>query len=425
MKRGLIAVVVAGALGLGVAKLLRGAPSVGPQVATFTVVKTHFTRRVHSDGNLRAMEATQLMTPRLPGSWGAMKLAWVAHDGTSVHNGDVIARFDPSDIEKQLAASRADREQADIKLHEEQVKGKSAAADRQSEAQLADAELAERKQFQSKDQQIFSRNQIIESEIDEGLANARQQHAEQAKQIESRVSASNVAVIGVDQQKADLAIRHASQALATMQIVAPHDGILVLHRNRKGELPKLGDSLWPGQPIGELPLLDAMEAEVFVLEVDGNGLAEKQAVEVMIEARPRLTYTGKVKLVEKLAQPREEGSPVQYFTVVVALDKTDLDVMKPGQRVQATIVIDDEDALVVPREAVIDKDNKNVVYRAAADGYEPVAVELGAATTGRVVIKSGLAAGDVIALRDPTDTRSNVGNAGSGSGTGTKPGATP
>jgi len=104
---------------------------------------------------------------------------------------------------------------------------------------------------------------------------------------------------------------------------------------------------------------------------------------------------------------------VQYFGVTIALDKTDPAIMKPGQRVQATLVLDQEDAIVVPRQAVFTKESKSIVYRKTATGFEPVTVELGAATAGRVVIKSGLGDGDTIALRDPTEKLDALGSAGS------------
>jgi multidrug efflux pump subunit AcrA (membrane-fusion protein) len=110
---------------------------------------------------------------------------------------------------------------------------------------------------------------------------------------------------------------------------------------------------------------------------------------------------------------------VQYFEVVVELDKTDREAMKPGQRVRATIVLDQEDAIVVPRQAVFERDSKSVVYKQTPKGFEPVVVELGPATSGRVVIKTGLAAGDVIALRDPT--RAVGQGSGSAAGSGEHP----
>ena len=413
MKWAVIIVVLAG-LGLATGRMLRGGAgaSLG-EVTTYQVTKAKFVRRVTAEGNLRAVKATRLTAPQNPS--GPMKIAWLAPDGTLVKKGDVVVRFDPSEPEKQLRAGQADLAAADAKLAEEGVKSKAAEQGRETDAVLAADELEQQKKFQSKDEQIFSRNQIIESQIDENLASAKQQHAEQAKQVEKRLAHSNAAVVAVEKQKAQLAIAHAKAALEEMQIVAPHDGIFVMRRNWRGELPKLGEQLWPGEEVGDIPLLDTMEAEVFVLEVDGSGLAEKQPAELTVEARPDITYSGHIRMVEKLAQPRQPGSPVQYFAVVVELDKTDRDVMKPGQRVRATLVLDQEDAIVVPRQAVIERDGKNVVYKKTAKGFDAVTVELGAATSGRVVIKSGLAAGDVIALRDPTRAAGDgSGSAGSG-----------
>jgi multidrug efflux pump subunit AcrA (membrane-fusion protein) len=418
VKKTILGIVVLGAIGLAVGHYLRGGSSAAAptDVATVTVTKTKFTRRVNADGNLRAVKATQVAAPGA-GFGGALKIAWLADDGINVKKDQVLVKFDPSDPEKQLRDGEADRDKADAQLRSETIKSKAAVSDRETDAALAKDELDRTRKFQSKDTMIFSRNQIIESEIDEQLANKKEEHAEQAKQIEGKRSRSNTAVIAVERKKADLAVNHATDELKKMEVVAPHDGIFVMKRNWRGEMPKLGDMLWPGQSVGEIPLLDEMEAEVFVLEVDGTGLAEKQTAEIVIEARPDKTYAGKVRRVEKLAQPRQQGSPVQYFEVVVELDKTDREVMKPGQRVRAALVLDQEDAIVVPREAVIDKDGKNVVYKRSETGFQAVPVELGAATAGRVVIAKGLAEGDVIALRDPTRTESeSTGSGSAGSG---------
>jgi HlyD family secretion protein len=415
MRRALVAALVVVALGGATAGLLRGAAPPRDDVATSTVTRQRFVRRVTAEGNLRAVKATRLVTPRGGSRMGPMKIAWMAPDGTLVKGGEVVVRFDSTDYDKQLRDGQADLEAASAKLSKETVKSGAAVAGRDSDAVLARDELDRTRKFQAKDQMIFSRNQIIESEVDEQLAGAKQSHAERAKQIERRRSVSNAAVIAVERQKAELAISHAEAALKSMEIVAPSDGIFVLERNWRGAMPKIGDSMWPGQVIAEIPILEVMEASVYVLEVDGSGLAEGQPAEVVIEARPDRVFEGKVRIVDKLAQPRQPGSPVQYFGVVIALARTDRDVMKPGQRVRAALVLDQEDALVVPRQAIVDRDGKTSVYRRTAGGFEAVAVELGAATSGRVVITRGLTAGDVIALRDPIGAHDQRGS-GSGSG---------
>ncbi|HEY3807413.1 MAG TPA: HlyD family efflux transporter periplasmic adaptor subunit [Kofleriaceae bacterium] len=413
MRRLIIAVVVLAALGAG-AYAVVGRERHGSKdpVATYVAKKEQFVRKVVAEGNLQAVKATPILTPQNSGA-GPMKIAWLAPDGTAVKQHDSVVKFDPSDSEKRLRDGEADLESANARLSSENIKSRTAVADSETDADLAGDELEQTRRFQAKDAEIFSRNQIIESEVDANLAGEKQTHAQQAEAIEKRRSQSNAAVIVVDKAKAQMAIDHANKALASMQVEAPNDGVFVLERNWRGQPRKVGDLMMPGQAVAEIPLLAQMEAEVYVLEVDGSGLTEKQSADVVIEARPEVSFHGTIKLVDKLAQPRQNGSPVQYFGVTIALDKTDPTVMKPGQRVQATLVLDQEDAIVVPRQAVFTKESKSIVYRKTATGFEPVTVELGAATAGRVVIKSGLSDGDTIALRDPTATLDASGSAGS------------
>lgn len=423
MKRLLILLVLAGLCAAGWFVFLRKSGASKDSVPTYTAAKSAFVRRVTAEGNLRAVKATPVAAPSQGGGFGPMKIAWIAPDGKPVKAGEVVVRFDPSQPEKELKTGQADLAAAEAKLTGEQIKSRTAVEGRDSAADLAAAELDQQRKFQSKDEEIFSHNTIVESAIDEKLATAKQAHAEKVKAIERKLASSKAGVIAVEKQKAQIAIAHAKTALEGMEIKAPHDGILVLRRNWRGELPRVGEQLWPGQKVAEIPLLDTMEAEVFVLEVDGSGLANDQKAEIVVEAKPDITYEGKVKLVDKLAKPRQPGVPVQYFAVVLALDKTDHDVMKPGQRVRATLILDKADALVVPRQAIASKEGKSFVYKKGKLGFEPIEVELGPGTSGRVVVTKGLSAGDVIALRDPT--RSVDQATGSGSAPATEKAAKP
>jgi hypothetical protein len=58
--------------------------------------------------------------------------------------------------------------------------------------------------------------------------------------------------------------------------------------------------------------------------------------------------------------------------------------------------------LAIPRGAVFEKDGKRVVYRRNGAGFAPVEVEAERQSISHLVVAKGLAAGDVIALRDPT-----------------------
>jgi HlyD family secretion protein len=369
-------------------------------IPTARVEAGRFVRRVPAEGALRAVQATPIFVP--PGVPGPFRIGWLAPDGSRVEAGEVVVRFDPSEIEKELRSAEDDLADARLRIGKEEVQAGAELEKLASDVQLAKLELEQSRQFQKKDDLIFSRSEIIESEIDSELAEQRAEHARASRRTRQSLTGTEMGLLGIKTRQARAKIDRARTALSALSVAAPYDGVLVLKRNWRGEPVRVGDSVWNGQPIAEIPDLSRMEAEVFVLEADAGGLAAGQPVEVTLEAHPGTAYAGKIARVDSLAKPRLRGSPVQYFAVVVALDRTDPARMKPGQRVRATIVLDErEEALTVPRQAVFEKDGEPIVYRRAGGGFEASKVALGPSGMGRVVVESGLAPGDVIALRNP------------------------
>jgi len=372
----------------------------GDRVPVFKVRRGAFIRKVTAEGNLRAVKATPLVAPME--AEGPLKIAWIVPNGSPVKADDVVVRFDPTDMEKMLADGQAERATAESK-----IQGKTAEADGiihnlDRDAEMARTELEYSSRFQSKDPEIFSRTQIIESEIDQRLTTQRVENAEAVRKIREKLSKVDIDLLAIDRHKAEIRIGQARKGLAALEVRAPHDGIVVLKRHWRG-VPEVGDSAWSGMPLAEIPRLDTMEVVVFVLEADAGGLAAGRPATIVLEARPDEAYNAKVEKVAALAKPRVGWIPVQYFEVTLALERTDPEIMKPGQRVQATLVLEEkQNVLSVPRAAVIDADGKRLVYRRKGWGFEPVDVTLGPSALGNVVVLTGIEEGDVLALRDPT-----------------------
>lgn len=369
----------------------------GKTIPTHTVQRGPFAHEVTAEGYLRAVKSTPLTGPT---GAGAQKIAWMIRDGSAVKQGDLVLRFDPSDSEKRLQDGKADLASAEAKIAKERVLVGAAVRGRERTADLSSAELAQTKAFANKDTEIFSRNQIIESEIDEGLSAARVGHATATKTIESSLSESKVALLDVEKKKADLRIAQASRGLSKLEVRAPHDGIIVFGAER-GVVPHIGDTIWPGQTFATLPLLDDMECDVFVLEADAAGLAIDRAAQITLEAHPEQTVGGKIVRIDSLAKPRVRDVPIQYFGATLSLEKTDPARMKPGARVHAVLSLGTSEALTVPRQAVFERDGKIIVYRMNNGHFDPVTVKLGPSTPGRVVIEEGLADGDRVATEEP------------------------
>ena len=389
-------------IGAGVVAAFRPA---SPAISTIRVVGAPFVRRVSAEGNLKAVKATPLTAPR--SAPGALKIAWIADDGSLLRKDDVVVRFDPTDFERELMGGNEDHTTASNNMTKGDVQAGATRTNLHRDKTQAQSELESAQRFKFDDAEIFSMYQRIDSEVDEKLAGDRKSHAERLLTVRDGLAHTEHDLVEIEDRKAALRIRNAQQGLQSLEIRAPYDGILVLQRDWRGDVPRVGANVWQGMPLGEIPDLAQMKAEVFVLEADAAGLAVDKRAVVSLESNPTVTYGGKVIQVDKLARPRVRGVPVQYFGVTIALDRTDPRVMKPGARLRAVLDVENRPrAFAIPRQALFEKEGKKLVYRREKGKFVAVPVEIATSSAGRVVVTKGLTEGEEIALVDPTKKKS-------------------
>lgn len=369
-------------------------------IPVFEVERRPFQHRVTAEGTLKAAKATQVTVPN--DVLHTVRLAWVAADGVMVEEGEVVARFDASDMEERLRQGRSDLDSAGLQAEKTQVEGSMKLAELETDYKVADLELAHAESFRKADASVFSRHDIIEDQIDEKLAGERKEHAGSAQERQQDLGRTELDLLAIEQRKAQLTIDEARQGLEALEVRAPHAGLLTLSRNWQGEPPQVGGEMWRGQEIAEIPDLSKMEAEVFVLEADAGGLAVGKPATVIVESSPEVAHAASIHHVDAVAKPRFRSSPVQYFGVTLEIEVTDPEHMKPGQRVRATLLLAElEDAVIVPRQAVAQEAGESRVYVREGGEFVPRPVEIGAASMGLMEITAGLAGGEIIALRPP------------------------
>jgi multidrug efflux pump subunit AcrA (membrane-fusion protein) len=336
----------------------------------------------------------------------SQKVAFLAKDGARLKKGDPVVEFDPYEAQKEAADGEADLTAARAKIDKAEAEGTKNERSLGLDRDVAKEQLDRAETFKLTDEGLFSRHQIIESQLDRDLFAARADVAGKKLDASGKLSSAERALGEIDAGKAKLKVTIAEKGLRSLRIEAPHDGLLVLERNWRGEVAFVGDTLWPGQKLAELPDLSQLEARVYVLEADGAGLKTGLRARLAIEGRPGEEHEATVTKVEPLAKTRDYQSPVKYFEATLSLARTDPSFMKPGQKARAVVRLEEADGvLAIPRGAVFEKDGKRVVYRREGGGFVPVEITIGRQSISRVVLDSGLAAGDVIALRDPTAKR--------------------
>ncbi len=370
-------------------------------VPTLVVRNRSFRQRVSADGVLEAVKTTPLSAP--PRTRGPAKIAWMAEDGIYVKQGDVIVRFDPMESERSLVEGELALSTAVSRIRQNEAQAEATLNDVERDRALAEFELDSARNFSNKDPEIFSRVEIIEAQIDEELAGLKLDHAEGRAEIQETLSSFDYEMFSIERGQAEVKIEQANDALDALEVRAPHDGIVIFVRDWRGNTRQVGDTVFSRQPIAELPALDLMKADIYVLEADAGGLEEGRPAELVVEASPERIFDATIRHVDRMPKPKIRGVPVQYFSVTLELTETDPTIMKPGQRVRATLFLAErDDAVVVPRQAVFELEGRKLIYRREGDRFEAVEVRLGPSSLGQVVIEDGIVEGDAIALRDPS-----------------------
>lgn len=281
-------------------------------------------------------------------------------EGDRVTAGQVLARIDPVQ-----AASTAAAANASLSALEADARGA------QNQARAAEADLAAAKARAAESQKALGRAKdlrasglIPQSELDTATANA--------EAAEAQVQAATAAVARAEQSRESAARRvlqgRAEQTrtrdlLDKTEITAPIDGVVTRLDVEEGEMVVIGVQNQPGTILMTVSDLSAINAEVKVAEADVLRLKVDNTATVSLEAAGGQSFPGKVVEIGASALPQVGAqAAAREFKVKVRLSG-DTSALRPGLTCDAEILVAEKaNALTVPLQAVVQRDNVTGVY---------------------------------------------------------------
>jgi HlyD family secretion protein len=256
-------------------------------------------------------------------------------------------------------------------------------------------------------------NAALES-AEAGLANAATEH-ERAKtlfdagalprqRLDTAQTAHRAAVAQRDLAKAnraqaEAAVRRAREVQGDATLYAPVTGFIVERNYDPGAIP--GD-----RPVVVVADIRELKLEAGVSELEAGRLKTGLPAQVSVQAKPGETFNAELAAMAPEVDPRN-----RHFRIEVRVPNANSALMA-GMYATARVVLDSVDnALVVPREAIVTRDGQRMALKVDGDKVTPVNVVEGLTDGRHVQIVSGLAAGDTV-LADarrqlPTDARVN------------------
>ncbi len=285
-------------------------------------------------GELAAINSVSFVIPRYGRRWNEMKIIGLLNHGAIVKKGDSVAQFDPADINKYILERESNLETQMAALEKLYIEQENRRQENESRIknELASYDLKKIEQeatrFESERAQ-----QIKKLEFEQATINLKKE--KRILELNEKINEKNLRIqeIRVEQTKKDIEDSKALIPLLTLR--TPVSGVFQIEINRRGgtrDIYKLGDNIYAGNNLANVPELEFMKVYTQVNETDFLKISLNQEVVVRLDALPKVAFDGKVTYIGKLCRQKERNSRQKVFDVEVEILKPD-ERLKPGMTV--------------------------------------------------------------------------------------------
>lgn len=335
------------------------------------------------------------------------RVNWIGVEkGDLVQQGQVLVRLEDTEFRAQVNQARANLAAAQARLDQlragsrPQEKLKDRAGVLQAEAALRNAEA----EFE-RTEKLYQSGVASKAEFDRALAQRDSARAvlEAARQasdmtdIGPRTEEIRVAQAQVQQMRA--ALDYAQTQLSDTQIRAPVSGTILQRIVERGEMvtPSAFGESGARTSVVSLADLTDLQIELDISQTDFARLKMGQRAEIIPEAFPKLRYSGFI--AEIAPEANRAKATVQ---VKVKVENPD-EQLRPEMNVRVNFLAEASTdkgtvaRVMVPREAVVRRDEKDFVFVVKGNRVELRSIRVGEEVTGLYHVLEGLSGGEVVA----------------------------
>jgi HlyD family secretion protein len=377
-----------------------------PDLPTVEVTKGEFVDTIEIRGDIRPLKSIVLAAPMQAGELQIVKLA---KNGSAVRQGEVVIEFDSSTLRRTMQEKQSELKQVEAEIEQAVAQARITTEQNATELMKSTYNIQRAKLDLGRGDTV---SRIENEQARLSVADAEQR----LRELEAKITADKTA-LEADlsnkrrrREKALFDLNRAEAGLARLQVEAPTDGMVNILSNYRSGGPwggevefRQGDRAWPGAAILELPDLSAVYLEARLEEADRGRLSVGGDAMVRIEAIPGREFKARIELISVLARVDYSSGwpPSRNFDLRLKLIELDPKI-RPGMSAVARIATDRvKDVVLVPSEAIFQRDGHPVVYLLAGDEFEERRVEVARRGREQAIVSSGVAPGDRLATRRP------------------------
>ena len=333
--------------------------------------------------------------PPASGSWQTT-IAELAQEGQRVGEGDLLVRFDSSNLDDdltrvsgQLAQRRSELESLDERQRQEIEDEGVALAAAESEARKADRKAEQPEELIPG---IEYRKLVEEKRI----ANLLMRRARERQALSLRLREARRQELETAVRQSAVKLASVERELASFTIRAPRPGLVVLGTDYEGNKVDVNASVHPGLVVVRLADDRRLAVQAEIHEHAAARLAVGQRVRVAIDSGGEADLVGRVSRVANTVRRRSRYSDSMVRDITAEIDPGQPPVLRLGMSVQIEVELSVlKGALAIPASVLVYRSGSpGVVLR--GQGWHPVL--LGERSADMFIVESGLEEGDMVRL---------------------------
>lgn len=353
---------------------------------------------VTASGELESKQTAMIAPPSVSGMW-QYQIKQLTPENTRVKKGEVIVAFDSKKVVDRLVDKQADLDRAQKELENKKIK------EEESEQELI-LSIAEKKMEYEKAERKAdiidnsrAENDRKKSVIDFTIAENDLFLAKERLTFHKNNKALNLKLAKGKVNRLTAEVNDFKSDIERLKVKAPIDGMVIYRANWQGEKPAVGESIQFGQPVVELAVIEQMQLKAQIAEPDSGKIKLNQKVKIMIDGTQEIVLQGSIVELGRVFRDKSSQDKRRVFDAIIAFEQPKDTVIRPGMTARIEVVtamIDN--ALTLPSQAVKLENGQGSVRITGLFSDHEETIEVAHIVGDKVLIKSGLSQGDIVAL---------------------------
>ncbi len=292
------------------------------------------------NGELKAVETDSYSPPKVR-RIGQFTIAFLAPDGSQVNPGQPVLMFKTDQLKERLMDKQGE-------LNVKQSELKNTEVGKVETLQNKDLAIEEKKMLLDKAKRkaelpksVIAQNEYQENQLNYELAKLEYQHAMDDRKLNEEKLKTEIQILDANIAKLNTEVEQLNNSIKSMRIMSKRKGVVMHKRDWNNNKFAVGDSVWGGMRVTEVADLDQIIAQLEIKENDMSRVTEGQQVKFILDAYPDLEFTGVIQSLSKVVRTKSKNQPSKILDAMVTIDDLNLEIMRPGMSIKATILAED------------------------------------------------------------------------------------